>query len=153
MHRFILCQNDMMFPLMVCPINGNIISLRLMLSKGAKRTIVYHITVILQYCWNKTIARSGDMYRDDLGILSLAIKCFGITNTSWQKCAVWIASVKTVLKCLRKLKVLWTNLINILSTVVLYCWCHSDSASVLLYFTYISSLMTSPLRAVVICQK
>ena len=23
-----------------------------------------------------------------------------------------------------------------MSTVVLYCWCHSDSASVLLYFTY-----------------
>ena len=26
-----------------------------------------------------------------------------------------------------------------MSTVVLYCWCHSDSASVLLYFTYISA--------------
>ena len=25
-----------------------------------------------------------------------------------------------------------------MSTVVLYCWCHSDSASVLLYFTFIS---------------
>ena len=23
-----------------------------------------------------------------------------------------------------------------MSTVVLYCWCHSDSASVLLYFTF-----------------
>ena len=23
-----------------------------------------------------------------------------------------------------------------MSTVVLYCWCHSESASVLLYFTY-----------------
>ena len=86
---------------------------RLMLSKGAKRTIFYHITVILQYFWNKTIAWSGDMYRDDLGIFSLAIKCFGITNTSWQNFAVRIASVKTVLKCLRKLEVLWTNLINI----------------------------------------
>ena len=85
---------------------------RLMLSKGAKRTIFYHIIVILQYCWNKTIARSGDMYRDDLGILSLAIKCFGITNTSWQNFAVRISSVKTVSKCLRKLKVLRTNLIN-----------------------------------------
>ena len=26
-----------------------------------------------------------------------------------------------------------------MSTVVLYCWCHSDSASVLLYFTFVSS--------------
>ena len=52
--------------------------------KGAKRTIFYHITVILQHFLNKTIARSGDMYRYDLGtsILSMAIKCFGITNTS-----------------------------------------------------------------------
>ena len=41
-----------------------------MLSKGAKRTIFYHITVILDYCWDKTIALSGDMYEDDLGILS-----------------------------------------------------------------------------------
>ena len=27
-----------------------------------------------------------------------------------------------------------------MSTVVLYCWCHSDSASVLLYFTFINDL-------------
>ena len=27
-----------------------------------------------------------------------------------------------------------------MSTVVLYCWCHSDSASVLLYFTFLSHL-------------
>ena len=84
---------------------------RLMLSKGAKRTIFYHITVILQYCWDKTIARSGDMYRDDLGILSLVIKCFGITNTSVQNFAIRISSVKTVPKCFRKLKVFGTNLI------------------------------------------
>ena len=25
-----------------------------------------------------------------------------------------------------------------MSTVVLFCWCHSDSASVLLYFTFLS---------------
>ena len=42
---------------------------RLILSKGAKRKIFYYVTVILQYCWDKTIARSGDMYRDDLVIL------------------------------------------------------------------------------------
>ena len=48
---------------------------RLMLSKGAKKKPknFYHNTVILQYCWDKTIARSGDMYRDDSGILILVI--------------------------------------------------------------------------------
>ena len=80
---------------------------RLMLSKGATRTISYLITVILQYCLDKTIARSRDMYRDYilyLGILSLVIKCFGITNTSAQNFAIRISSVKTVTKWLRKLK-------------------------------------------------
>ena len=38
---------------------------RLMLSKGAKRIIIDHITVIIQYYWDKTIAWSGDMYKDD----------------------------------------------------------------------------------------
>ena len=84
---------------------------RLMLSKGAKRTIFYHITEILQYCLDKTIARSGDMYRDGLCILTLVIKCFGITNTSVQNFAIRISSVKTVPKCLRKLKAFRTNLI------------------------------------------
>ena len=82
-----------------------------MLSEGAKRTIFYHITVTLQYCWDEKIARSGDMYRDDLGILSLVINFFGITNTSVQNFAIRISSVKTVRKCLRKLKVFLTNLI------------------------------------------
>ena len=45
------------------------------------------------------------MYRDALGILSFAVKCFGITNTSVQNFAIRISSVKTVPKCLRKLKV------------------------------------------------
>ena len=76
-----------------------------MLRKGAKRTIFYHNTIILQYYLDRTIARSGDMYRDDFGILSFVIKCFGITNTSVQNFAIRISSVKTVLKCLRKLKV------------------------------------------------
>ena len=75
-----------------------------MLGKGAKRTIVYHIKVILQYCWDKTIARSRDMYRDDLSILSLVIKCFSITHSSVQNFAIRIYSVKTVPMCLRKLK-------------------------------------------------
>ena len=46
------------------------------------------------------------MYRDDSGtsILSLVSKCFGITNTSVQNFAIRISSVKTVPKCLRKLK-------------------------------------------------
>ena len=51
------------------------------------------------------------MYREDLGIFSLFIKCFGITNTSVQNFAVRISSVKTVSKCLRKQKVFGTNLI------------------------------------------
>ena len=70
------------------------------------------------------------MYRDDSGISSLVIKCFGITNTSEQNFAIRISSVKTVLKCLRKLKVFWKK-INI----------------------DVSSLLMSSLRVIVICQK
>ena len=70
------------------------------------------------------------MYRDDSGILSLVIKCFGITNTSVQNFAIRISSVKTVPKCLRKLKVFF-NKFNI----------------------DVSSLLMSSLRAIVICQK
>ena len=44
------------------------------------------------------------MYRDDTGLLRLVIECFGITNTSVQNFAIRISSVKTVPKCLRKLK-------------------------------------------------
>ena len=64
-----------------------------------------HITVIMQYWWDKTLARSGDINKDDSGILSLVIKCFGITNTSVQNftTCIRISSVKTVPKCLRKL--------------------------------------------------
>ena len=80
---------------------------RLMPSKGAKRTIFYHITVILQYCWDKTIAWSRDMYmpRDYLGISSLVIKCFCITNNSVQNLVIRISTGKTVSKSLRTLKV------------------------------------------------
>ena len=53
------------------------------------------------------------MYRDDSGVLSLVIKCFGITNTPVQNFAIRISSVKTVTKCLRKLKFFLTNLIQI----------------------------------------
>ena len=34
-----------------------------------------------------------------------------------------------------------------MSTVVFYCWCHSDSASVLLYFTFLSHLFRLPCGA------
>ena len=34
-----------------------------------------------------------------------------------------------------------------MSTVVLYCWCHGDSASVLLYFTFLSHLFPLPCGA------
>ena len=53
------------------------------------------------------------MHCDDLGtcILSLVILYFGITNTLVQNFAIRISSVKTVTKCLRKLKVFLTNLI------------------------------------------
>ena len=50
------------------------------------------------------------MYRDDLGMLTLVIKCFGITNTSVQNFAIRIPSVKTVPKCLRKLKVFFKQI-------------------------------------------
>ena len=40
------------------------------------------------------------MYRDDLVILTLVIKCFGMV----QNFAIRISSLKTVPKCLRKLK-------------------------------------------------
>ena len=45
------------------------------------------------------------MYKDDSGISSLVIKCFGIINTSVQNFAIRISSVKTVLKCLMKLNI------------------------------------------------
>ena len=45
-----------------------------MLSKGTKRAIFCHITVILRYCWDKTIARNEDMYRDDSGILIIGYR-------------------------------------------------------------------------------
>ena len=51
------------------------------------------------------IARSEVMYRDDSGIFGLVIKSFGITNTLVQNFAIRISSVKTVPKCLRKLRV------------------------------------------------
>ena len=70
------------------------------------------------------------MYRDASGIFSLVIKRFGIKNTSVQNFATRIPSDKTVSKCLRKLKVFF-NKFNI----------------------GVSSLLTSSLRAIVICQK
>ena len=82
----------------------------------------YHITVILQYCWDKTITQSGDIYKDDSGIISLDIKYFGITNTSIQNFPIRISSHKTVPKCLKKLKVLWTNFIYMF---YLYWYLHS----------------------------
>ena len=75
---------------------------RLMLSKGAKRTTI--VTVIIQYVLDKTTSRSGEMYKDDEGIFSLVINFIGISNTSVQNFAIRISSVKTVPKCLRKLK-------------------------------------------------
>ena len=70
------------------------------------------------------------MYKDDLGILNLVIKYFGITNTSVQNFAIRISFVKTVPKCLRKLKKNEKK-INI----------------------DVSSSFISSFRAIVICQK
>ena len=50
-------------------------------SEDVKARISDHIRLILQYCWDKTIARSGDMYEDNSGISNFVTKCFGITNT------------------------------------------------------------------------
>ena len=44
------------------------------------------------------------MYEDDSGILSLVIKCFGITSKAWQNFAVRIFSVKTVLEVFTETK-------------------------------------------------
>ena len=70
------------------------------------------------------------MYRDDSGTFSLVIKYFGITNTSVQNFVIRIFSVKTLLKCLRKLKFFF-NKFNI------------DGSSLLMF----------SLRAIVIFQK
>ena len=51
------------------------------------------------------------MYRDNSGIFSYVIESFVITNTSVQNFAIRISSVKTVQKCLRTLRVFFTNLI------------------------------------------
>ena len=59
----------------------------------------------MQYCRDRTIAQSGHMYRDDLGILTLVMNCFGITNTSVRNFAIQISSDKSVPKCLRKVNV------------------------------------------------
>ena len=59
------------------------------------------------------------MYRDDLGILSWVIKCFGTTNTSVQNFDIRISSVKTALRCLRKLKVFFNKFnIDVLSLLM-----------------------------------
>ena len=70
------------------------------------------------------------MYRDDLSTLTLVIKCFSFTNTSVQNCAVRITSVKTVSKCFAENKS-FLNKLNI----------------------DVSSLLMTPLSAIVICQK
>ena len=46
------------------------------------------------------------MDEDDSGILNMVIKYVCITNTLVQTFAVRISSLKTVLRCLRKLQVL-----------------------------------------------
>ena len=71
------------------------------------------------------------MYMEYLGIFSLVIKCFDITNTSVQNFAIRISSVKTVPKFLRKLHSIFLNKFNI----------------------DVSSLLMSSLRAIVIYQK
>ena len=70
------------------------------------------------------------MYSDDLGMLTVVINCFSITITSVQNFAIRISSVKTVPKCLRKLKVFF-NKFNI----------------------DVLSLLMNSFRAIVICQK
>ena len=110
----------------ICMGSVQLHTVQVFLSKSAKR-FFYHTTVILQY-WDKTIARSGDVYEDEKGILSLVIKYFGITNTSVQNFPVWFSCHKTAPKYLWKLNVLWTNVM------------------------YMHRLLISPLRAIVICQ-
>ena len=101
--------------------------------KVQKEEFFYHITVILQYCCGKTITWSGDMYEDDLGILSLVIKCFGFTNTSVRNFAVRISPLKTVPKCVQRLivKVLWTNLIYMYLSIDVSTLCNSHVSKIL----------------------
>ena len=82
---------------------------------------------MMQYCWDKTIARSGDMYKDNSGILSLVIICFGITNTSVQNFAIRISYVKTVPKCLRKLNVFLNKFNMDVSSLVINVFTPCDS--------------------------
>ena len=71
------------------------------------------------------------MYRDYLGILTLVIKRFGITNTSVQNFAIPISSIKTVPKCLRKLKVFFFIKFNI--DVSFLARLHFSAEELLLY--------------------
>ena len=68
------------------------------------------------------------MYKDDLGVLSLVSKCFGITNTSVQNFAIRISSDKTT--------EVFTETKSFLNK----------------FYIDISSLLMSLLRAIVICQ-
>ena len=72
---------------------------RLMSSKGAKRTIFYHITVILQYSFIITTKANPRV------VLSSASQTLRYKNSS----------VKTVPKCLRKLEVFFNKNIDVSS--------------------------------------
>ena len=65
------------------------------------------------------------MCRDDKGISSFVIKCFGITNTSVQNFAIQISSGKTVPKCLRKL--IFFNKFNVIGIVFIDVFTLFDS--------------------------
>ena len=100
----------------------------LFLSEGAKRRQFYHITVILQYCLDKTIAQSGDIYKDDSGTLNLVIN---ISASQTLRCKISLFEfplLKLHLSVWGILKFLWTKFKNI----------------------HVSSLLISSLHAIVI---
>ena len=100
-----------------------------MLSKGAKRTLFYHFTVILQYCWDKTIARSGDMYMIQVySVWSLNVSA---SQTLRYKISLFEFPLLILYQVFAETKRFFFNKFNI----------------------DVSSLLMSSLRAIVICQK
>ena len=90
-------------------------------------------------------------------IVTFSVLCFSNLNVPWQnrvfrelKPKMCICDFHWVPETLTPLgHLVWPLVCRgpWMSTVVLYCWCRSDSASVLLYFTFLSHLFPLPCGA------